>query len=29
MPDWILSTNGFMLEALVLVVILIYVGCRI
>jgi hypothetical protein len=29
MPDWILSTNGFMLEALVLVVILIYVGGRI
>jgi hypothetical protein len=29
MPDWILSTNGFMLEALVMVVILIYIGCRI
>jgi hypothetical protein len=29
MLDWILTTNGFILEALLLVAILIYVGTRI
>ncbi len=29
MLDWILATNGFIIEALLLVVILIYVGTRI
>jgi hypothetical protein len=29
MLDWILTTNGFILEALLLVAVLIYVGTRI
>ncbi len=29
MLDWILATNGFILEALLLVAVLIHVGTRI
>ncbi len=29
MLDWILTTNGFILEAMLLVALLIYVGTRI